>query len=230
MKTIVLIGAILLSATIISDQPNRILAPEMYEDHIDNIRDTYGKNKVFLEDLEVASLIALTFYPELVDTKIQFKRSNIKTTMATRPTMGSAMKNKSKRLYTIHVDNDLVGNDGLVVDDQIPFNALVGLIGHEYAHILDYESMSMWQITKMGSKYSSKKFKMALERKIDRVTINRGLGWQLRDWAEYSMETCNASSAYKAFKKRTYLNKNQIVDFMEQNETYDQSFLNESRN
>ena len=148
---------LLLSTTFLV--PQKEFKENVYTPKVEELRDSYGNNKKFLEDLELASLIALSFYPELENTYIQFKRSNTKTTMETRPVIGSLFKRKINRKYTIHVDNKLLDNNGILVD-SIPFNALVGLIGHEYAHVVQYEGMNIYEFGRLGSRYSKESFKI----------------------------------------------------------------------
>jgi len=180
---------------------------------LNELKAKYGHNKSFIKELELASLIALSYFPELSETSIKFKRTNIKTTMATRPSLGSLFKSKANRDYIIYVDNKIVNHEGILVD-EVPFNALVGLIGHEYQHILDYKKMSALQIIALGPKYCFKKFKRQFENQTDKAIINRGLGSQLMDWAEYSMHECSASEKYKNFKRENYLSKDDIIHLM----------------
>ena len=180
---------------------------------LNELREKYGYNKSFIKELELASLIALSYFPELSKTMIRFKRSNIKTTMATRPSLGSFFKSKANREYVIYVDDKIVNQEGILVD-QVPFNALVGLIGHEYQHILDYTKMSALEIIGLAPKYCFRKFKRKFENETDKAIIERGLGSQLMDWAQYSMHECDASEEYKNFKKENYLSKTEIINIM----------------
>ena len=64
-------------------------------------------------------------------------------------------------------------------------------------------------------RYTDNKRKPLFEKEIDCATIQRGLGWQLYDWAVFSMITNTyATEEYKEFKKKTYLRPDEIKDYI----------------
>jgi len=189
--------------------------------NINKLRAQFGANKCFLPELEFAALIALNHFPELKETSIQFKYSNIRTTMATRPTISSLLGKKSKRTYVIYVDKKIKKNNGILAE-EVPFNALVGLIGHEFQHISEYEGKTAYEIASLGVKYCNKKFKKKFECETDHAIIGRGLGWQLRDWAAYAMVYSSASDKYKNYKKENYLSPDKISYLILKDESYQQ--------
>ena len=119
-----------------------------------------------------------------------------------------------KRAYDIFINND-INFEGILLDD-VPFNAQIGVIGHEVAHIVDYEGRNILGIIQVGLNYLNDNRKRTYENRIDRMTIQRVLGWQLKDWAQYSMfDSPKASEDYKAFKRKIYLNPQQIIEEMQ---------------
>ena len=99
---------------------------------------------------------------------------------------------------------------GIILRD-VPFNAQIGIIAHELSHIIDYESRNFWGILGITFRFLDKKRKPLFEKEIDRITIERGLGWQLYDWAMFSMyESDKATEDYKAFKKKNYMTPEEI--------------------
>ncbi len=202
--------------------PQKSYSKADYQLDVLKLRAQLGTNKSFIPELELAGLIALHHFPELKETTIQFKYSNIKTTMATRPTLSSLCGDQSKRVYIIYVDKKIKKNNGLLAN-EVPFNALIGLIGHEYQHISDYEEKTAAEIASLGIKYCNKKFKKKFECETDHAIISRGLGWQLRDWAVYDMVHSPASDKYKAYKKENYLTPDEISNLILQNKHYRQT-------
>jgi hypothetical protein len=95
---------------------------------------------------------------------------------------------------------------------KVPFNALVGLIGHELSHIVDYESKADIEIMLRALSYLNIRTKTIFEKSIDKKTIQHGLGWCLFDWASYVLNQSGASMDYKAFKKRVYLEPIEIQE------------------
>lgn len=177
---------------------------------VDSLREIYGNNKVFVEELIAPALIALSYYPDLKDIKIEFKYSKEATTMAARPVPLSLF---SKRKYVVFINND-ENFKGIHLKD-VPFNAQIGIIGHELAHIVDYNNHNFWGIMGICFRHLDGKRKPLFEKEIDRATIVRGLGWQLFDWASYSMLTNNnAVSDYIDFKRHTYMQPGEIKQVM----------------
>jgi len=93
---------------------------------------------------------------------------------------------------------------------NVPFNASIGLLGHEFAHILDYRRKNFFGIFKRGIDYTSKRRKADFEKEVDIITIEKGLGWQLYDWSYFVLNQSMASEKYKAFKRLTYLTPEEI--------------------
>jgi hypothetical protein len=184
------------------------------------LRTSFGRNKTIPQEFEVQTFIALSYYPELRDTHIEFIRTNIKTTMACRPTTGSLTR-RYNREYVITIDND-DEQKGVVLDD-VPFNAQVGVIGHELAHIIDYENKGTGSIAKLGVDYATGNYPPDFEKGVDKITIQRGLGWQLFDWADFVLNKSKASKEYKEFKRKTYLSPDEIKREIENDKQYQTS-------
>lgn len=197
--------------------PVRQIKEADYKNTIDKLRLEYGRNKRLVKKIELPILIALSFYPELKNIEIQFLYSNIKTTMETRPTASTISKSKD-RIYTIHIDNDIEGG-GIVIED-VPFNAQIGIVAHELAHIVDYEHRSSLNIIYLGLKYSNKKTRAIFEKSIDISTIERGFGWQLYDWSDFVVNKSSAPEKYKKYKRETYLTPEEIEVEIKKNVKY----------
>ena len=128
--------------------------------------------------------------------------------MACRPRNSTIFK--KERHYTIFIDTDADGQGILL--DSIPFNAQIGIIAHELCHILDYESKTGNQIIGTGLAYFNKNKRADFEKTIDDLTINKGLGHQLLAWSDFALNKSTASSAYKAYKRKTYLTPEEISE------------------
>lgn len=192
----------------------RTFTVEDCEKNYEKLKKEFSNNKLFFDDIELAALVALSFYPELLDVNIKFLKTDIKTTMETRPKINSVFGKRDNRKYIIYVDNKVNNKFGVLIDN-VPFNGLIGLIGHELAHIVDYEKMGVMKLTSLACNYSNDKFKEKFEKDIDVKTIKRGLGWQLHDWADYAMEKSMASKEYKSYKKKFYLQPAEIHRYIE---------------
>lgn len=191
-----------------------LIDSSIYLKKLDSFKQNFSQNKTVLNEYELAIYIALSFYPELSNSRINFKKAKIKTTLNARPTLGSLLfRSKKDRNYVIRINQEI--QDSVINFNAIPFNAKVGLLGHEFGHILDYKDKTIFQVTKRLLAYSSKKTKAKFEKEIDMITIKKGLGWQLYAWANYVLNQSNASMKYKAFKKEIYLTPLQILNIIE---------------
>ncbi len=181
-----------------------------YNSKIDSLAKIYDANLVAPKEFQLQCYIAISHYPELKGINITFVYDmNISTTMQCRPTTSSFISNSQDRCYTIYI-NDKPTFEGILLKD-VPFNAQIGIIGHEIAHILDYESKNRVGVIGRGYDYLSDESKKEFEYEIDLLTIKHGLGWQLYDWADYAMFKSKATNEYKEFKKKIYMLPSQIL-------------------
>ncbi|WP_159522275.1 hypothetical protein [Sunxiuqinia indica] len=157
--------------------------------------------------------IAMSYYPELKGTEIEFVRKDLKTTMASRPTLGSIFKKKGKRKYRIYIDTSVKGEKGLLLSD-VPFNAQIGIIGHELGHIVDYKEKTGMGIVLTGLGYLFHPFRKKLEHKVDEITVAHGLGHQVREFSEYVLREPRVSEKYKKYKRKIYYKPKQLSTLM----------------
>lgn len=169
------------------------------------------------KEFELAIAIALSYYPELAETKIKFKYQKINTTLNARPTITSLLFSKREdRIYILRLNNS--SKDSVINVSHVPFNAKIGLFAHEFSHFADYSKKSMFGVIGRGISYASKKSKASFEKEIDLKTIQRGLGWQLYDWSYFVLNVSTAEMKYKEFKKDTYMTPESILEII--NSTY----------
>jgi hypothetical protein len=160
----------------------------------------FGTNKDLAEGYALQALIALSRYPELVETRIRFRvRRSIVPIMAL-PRFFSLFRRRSKRGYTVMISR--AGPEGIAplrLANQ-SFNGQIGIIAHELAHIVDYESRNFLQMGRLGARYLTRKGRNRVEREADRTTIARGFGRQLyahrQDIAESEFADGDSPHAY----------------------------------
>ena len=186
-------------------QTNRNISPADYQ--LAELQQKFGNNKKFIPGLELQSLIALSFYPELTDCKIDFKLSGQESMAKTTLSFVSLIFNFKH--FLIYINNNRSG-PGLMIKD-LPFNAQVGALGHELAHAADFMHKNLPGMIWWGIKYLNKNKRRSIERSADLTTIRHGLGWQLFDYTTFVMESPAASSGYKKFKSRYYLHPEEIL-------------------
>jgi len=189
------------------NQINKVFLKSEWQQYYDSLKANFGKNKKLINEFELQSLIALSYYPELKNIPITFCFYNIKTTAEVRPEYFSALKN-SNRKYVVYISKN-IHTEGVLLKD-VPFNAQIGVIGHELAHILDYESRSVTSLFGLAFNYLIIKNHAKYERSIDELTIKKGLGWQELEFADFMENKSMATARYKHFKKVNYLSSFEI--------------------
>ena len=190
-----------------SDSANSL----MLHYNIDSLKKIYGIKKQLLKVYELQTLIALSYYPELLNEHIRFKYSEINGTAQTTVTFGSIFKKINKQ-YIIFI-NDSIKNTGLLLSDA-PFDAQVAVLGHELAHVTDFKTRSFFDMIWWGLSYLVVKQRTKIEIRTDKSTIRHGLGWPLYYWADFVLNHSGANERYKRIRETKYMQPNEIVEYI----------------
>ena len=162
------------------------------------------------ERLTLAFYVALCHYPELYDKRISLRLKSLVSTMQAQPSPDFLFQRKSKRAYRIFVNNNpnLTG----INYKELSFNGLVGWIGHEFAHLIDYNAMNNRELLGFIAGYVFDKRTMRrTERNADKETIKRGLGIQLLDGVAFFEKHNKVSKKYRKRKQKNYLSEKEII-------------------
>lgn len=182
---------------------------------LDTIRTEFSHRKTILPEFESEIYATLSYFPELDSTRIIFKEAKIKTSLNTRPTIGSVLfKKRENRTYVIRIKPN--NRDSVATLDQADFNAVVGVLGHELCHIVDYSHRGIFGILGRLLSYTNKKGKRKYEAEIDQMTIDRGLGWQVYDWEDFVFNKSKATVKYKKYKRSVYYTPEELLLLIEE--------------
>ncbi len=177
------------------------------------LKSQMGENKDTLPEFEQTIYHALAYFPELQKAHIKFKYQKISTTLNARPTIGSLLfRKRENRRYVVRINS--AKKDNSIQLSNVSYNAQIGVIAHEFSHFIDYSEKGIWGILKRLISYTNKKSKAKFEKEIDQMTINRGLGWQLHDWADTVLSDTKVCHKYKKLKREIYLTPNIIQDYL----------------
>ena len=165
------------------------------------------------DTLSVAFRKALVFYPELCGQKIRLQYGRSNTSMSARPRIWSVFVRRDNRTYKVIVNNNPQKAQTQLLY-SVPFNASVGIMGHELAHILDYKSKSGWQIIWTGIRYSGKRYRRTIEQQTDMTTIERGLGWQLYHFSYFLIHHADIDDKYREYKLDIYMRPEEILELI----------------
>ena len=179
---------------------------------LDSIALVYGNKKSVDSIYRLAFYTAISYYEELKSIRIKFKEKKIKTTMAARPTFFSSFRSKKKRKYVIFVNTK--ANGGVPLYSEFTFNAKVGIIGHELAHILHYTKTGFFGLIGEGMRYGNEEYKSRYEKATDSSTIAKGLGWQVYDFNSQLHANPNLSESYKKYKLSIYYSPRELLGIM----------------
>ena len=158
-------------------------------------------------------------YPELQNNRVIFKSANISSSLNARPTILSLLfRRRSKRTYVIRINASK--KDSIVTLDEVPQQAVVGVIGHEFCHVLDYHTKSFWGVLGRGFAYMTRKVKGNFEKEIDSIAISRGFGEGLYLWSDHVLNHSDASARYKEYKRAVYYRPEEIRELIELHNTH----------
>lgn len=190
----------------------------------------FESNKIIPDEFKTQALIALSYYPELKKVKIIFRILEKKTPLTTQPDLLSLIKSREKRIYIITISSKSDKKLTPILFFNLPFNAQIGVLGHEMAHVSDFNSKSTLELISLFFKMLSSDFVDHFEFNTDLISINHGLGYQLLDWSKYVRKALdidnwggasNKDSLEKTgSKKQRYMNPETIEKYIASNPNY----------
>ncbi len=155
--------------------------------NIDSLRDMYGHKKVLPKGYERQALLALAHYPELKEVSIEFKMVEAESPFVSRPTVLSTLfRSASKRHYLVLISTKSDGWLGDILIDDLPFEAQVGVLGHELAHTVNFVSRNFFKMIRVPIGNLSTSYLNKFEYATDQRAIDHGLGCNLLQWSRFT--------------------------------------------
>lgn len=180
----------------------------------------FGQHKIIPDLIQEETLLALSHYPELLDTRIRFMVVDpaIKgSVMQAQPGFASMLTPWRKRDYVIKVSRFFRGDSAQIPIDEVPQNILIGWIGHELGHIMDYVHRNSWELIRYGLGYVlSRKYLMKAERRADLYAIGHGLGDKIVATKNFILEHADLPERYKSKIRRLYLSPEETLLLIEE--------------
>ena len=177
----------------------------------------FRHNKTIPSVIEKNVLKALSHYPELKDTDIRFvfKQSLKGSVMAARPVFGSLLRKKKNRAYQILISSTFRLPNTIEPIHQIPDSVMIGWIGHELGHIMDYEERSSMGVIGFGFGYVfSRKYVRKAERIADIYAVEHGMADYIIATKNFILDHAELPQAYKDKIARLYLSPDDIVELV----------------
>ncbi|WKN43174.1 hypothetical protein [Tunicatimonas pelagia] len=182
----------------------------------------FTKNKSIPDEMRSVIIAALSQYPDLVDTRIEFRYEDEirKSVMQAQPKVMSLLRGKSKRAYIIKISRYLELNNKNLDISTLPFEVLVGWIAHELGHIMDYHDRSGLAMMSFGIKYwLSEKYLKKAERRADMYALRHGLGDEVVKTKKFILNHAEIPNWYKARIKRLYMSPKEYSQLISEDTT-----------
>ncbi|GAA4106998.1 hypothetical protein GCM10022393_01840 [Aquimarina addita] len=185
-----------------------------------NKTDTiFFKNKVIPELIHEEAIIALSHYPSLNNTAIEFRITSTmkKSFMKAQPVLASMFRSKEKRRYVILMSERFNIEGDVIRIQDISKEVLIGWLGHELGHLMDYQERSNMNLMIFGLKYffSSGYIKKA-ERAADSYAVQHGMKDYILATKDFILNHSQLSEKYKARIKRLYLSPEEILSLVQE--------------
>ena len=171
-------------------------------------------NKIVPDNIWRETYVALSHYPELKDTPIEFKfKKNIKKSfMQAQPKLSGFFKNRKNRSYVIYINEKFKIEDETFSVKDVPAEVLIGWLGHELGHVMDYRDRSAIDMLWFGIRYvTSNNYIREAERAADTYAVNHGLGQNIIATKDFILNHSKLSESYKSRIQDLYLSQEEIM-------------------
>lgn len=183
--------------------------------HFDLKPMQFNNNKKIPVEIEKNVLKALSFYPELKNAVIDFifKKSIKTSVMQAQPVFLTLLRTRKNRRYRINISRHFKLINSEMPITEIPEQVMIGWIGHELGHILDYEGKSNFEIVSFGYRYLfHPTFVKHAEMIADSLAVERGMGNYIVSTKRFILDHAELPQSYKDKIRRLYLSPDVIVE------------------
>jgi hypothetical protein len=226
-RVLVISFIFLFPSFVVCQVPRKSFNPDdLSESYFRDLKKEFGNKKRYPPQFERQILIALSHYPELEHIPILFRIRKRHTPATTKVTVTGLFEAPETRHYVITISDSTEDMLMPLLFKNLPFNAQVGVIGHELGHVADPSTQSLFQLLKHGVRNISRKYVDRFEYNTDAICIAHGLGYQLLEWSKYvrsTMKTINWDGPDYAHRKKDrerYMNPETIEKRINENPIY----------
>ncbi|MDX1942035.1 MAG: hypothetical protein SFU99_15845 [Saprospiraceae bacterium] len=191
---------------------------------IETLRKEFGNRKTLVPGYELQTLLALRYFPELKDVRVNFVYKKAVIPLSSRPNLFTMFGNRKNWEFRVIVSNKSLDSMEPILLKNLPFDAQVAILAHELGHTKHYQKYGFWQLLKFGLMYAiNSEFRAIHERSTDETVIYQGLGWQLFEYAKFvrtDPTTIKGYEASKDFLDKNYMTPADIMEVMTHINTY----------
>ena len=157
---------------------------------------------------------ALSFYPQLqqIPIEFRFKKKIRKSFMQAQPLFRSLINPSKKRKYLVLISEKMEIENHRFSINEMDTDVLIGWLGHELGHIVDYQRYSNLGLIIFGLRYLIQQpFLKEAERRADQNAIQSGMYDYIIATKNFILNHVHLSDTYKNRIKRLYLSPEEIV-------------------
>lgn len=178
-------------------------------------KDLFSANKVIPGIYRNVILAALSHYPELRRTRIIFRlKSRHPYPYSARPSLSSFFKKAAEREYIITLRENARAPVLHALLKNLPQKARIGILGHELAHVTQYNSLNRLALFKTALQFFIPSCRRETERQADRICIEHGLREELYEHAVHIRSIPGYAEKRKKINKY-YLLPAEIESFLQ---------------
>lgn len=177
--------------------------------------DDFREQKKIPKVIEFEVLKALSFYPELrhVPIVFVFKQKIKNSVMQAQPQVRTLFLSKGKWAYRINISALFKLTHTAIPIHQIPTDIMIGWIGHELGHIMDYHQRNIFGMIRFGFGYLfSTTYVRQAEKVADTFAVMHGLGYYIIETKNFILNHAELPEHYKQKIARLYLSPDDIVE------------------
>ncbi len=193
--------------------------------YFDSLEALYGNHKSIPDKFKPQILLVLSHFPELENVPIEFVIRETFAPLSAFPNIGTLFLGGEKRKFQVIISSRSNEYMEPILLRNLPFNAQMGVLGHELSHIVDYLHLSWMELIAVALNYGViPKYRAWMEKKTDLITIEHGLGWDLYSYYKYARSL--ASNTPEAnWANDYYLHYNEVLFEMQKRTAYNEYFL-----
>lgn len=190
---------------------------------LDDLRKEFGRNKQIPAEYELQALLALSHFPTLKDVDIRFVRKDYAFPISSIPRPLSTFRRPMRRTYLIRIDTEMTGPRTALLLKNQPFNAQVGILGHELAHTSYYIHRSFFGILGDGICFLFRSCRNQFERDTDVRLVEHHLGWERYDHSSFVRAGFRRNGIESDGGGGAYMGPSELLEVMERTGMYDVS-------
>jgi hypothetical protein len=179
----------------------------------------YTPKTIVPKTIENEVATALQYFPELqkIPIEFRFKKNIKKSVMMAQPTFGSLFRTRKNRGYIIFISEQFKIQDQKFHTKNLPREIIVGWIGHELGHVMDYQQKNNFQMMVFGLRYVLfKEHVKKAEREADMQAVQKGMANYVIKTKEFILDNANIEEAYKKRIRTYYLSPEEIRNLVKE--------------